>query len=184
MRGGVPPIATAVVKATACAGSRTERSAGAVSCFSVSKVRGRGGGGGDPRGADRLRHRQPVTALAVVVVPHTHPSISPNAAFLHSGSRPSTARATRHPSESHVVALLYHNARHPSRCERCERCDQRDQPAPPAPRRPPPPLSLGSSRSRTASPVRFGSKHRPEVFPARIGERKQRTGPRAAGARS
>ena len=45
MRGGVPPIATAVVKATACAGSRTERSAGAVSCFSVSKVRGRGGGG-------------------------------------------------------------------------------------------------------------------------------------------
>ena len=33
-----PPIATAVVKVTACAGSRTGRSAGAVSCFWVRKV--------------------------------------------------------------------------------------------------------------------------------------------------
>ena len=41
-----PPIATAVVKATVCAGSRTGRSARAVSCFSARKLPGGGTWGG------------------------------------------------------------------------------------------------------------------------------------------
>ena len=70
-----PRIATTVVKATACALSRTGRSAGAVSCFSVSrfeKSRARPGGGGGGGGGrmHRLRHHQPATALTVIMAFH------------------------------------------------------------------------------------------------------------------
>ena len=62
-----PPTVTAVVKATACAGSRTGRSAGGVNCFSSYKELL----GGRVR-THRLRD-QPATALTVVMAIHPHP---------------------------------------------------------------------------------------------------------------
>ena len=108
-----PPTATAVVKATACAGSRTGRSAGAVSCFSVRKV---GAGGGRMH---RLRHCQPATALTVIMAFH-HRSVGPQARQACSGrghpvNDSEVTERHRQPVTALTVIMALHH--HPSNRE-------------------------------------------------------------------
>ena len=110
-----PPIATAVVKATVCAGSRRGRSARAVRRCRLFVGLKSGGGGGMMH---RSRHSEPATVLAVVVAHHPH---SPNPAALSrerghpvNSADPWTRGRLRHRQPATALTVIMALHRHPS----------------------------------------------------------------------